>query len=82
MSRRTTEIIEALGFYEEVSYVSTKPASSTRGLSKSSSVCQPYFYSYLKGQNTGRLTSQKVVLIGFIISMHRVRQLDPSEGTT
>jgi hypothetical protein len=35
ISRRTQEIVEALGLYEEISRVSSKPASSTRGLSKS-----------------------------------------------
>jgi salicylate hydroxylase len=35
VSQRTTEIIEALGLYEEISRVSTKPPSSNYGLSKS-----------------------------------------------
>jgi salicylate hydroxylase len=35
VSRRTTEVLEALGLYEEISCVLTKPPSSSHGLSRS-----------------------------------------------
>ncbi|OJA07727.1 hypothetical protein AZE42_06104 [Rhizopogon vesiculosus] len=53
VSRRTIEVIETLCLHEEFSRASTKPSSSTRGLSKSLSVNRVLI-------NTSRIKIQEV----------------------